>query len=486
MLCLRHGLVICFLLPMLQSCALGPDFHSPPPPLTERYSDVPLPAQTAHTQAPGENAQAFLIGNPIPAQWWMLFHSEGLNQLICKGFERSPTLKAAQGALQQAQENLNVQVGNLLFPAVDLQSFAQRQQFSLDELGFSRPPSRIFNLYNTQVNVSYTFDLFGANRRAIEASCAFVENQRFELEATYLTLASNIVTTAITEAQLREQVKITQEIITLEQTLLDTITKQFELGAIAKADVLAQENQIATTRATLPPLEKRLSKTRNALAVLIGEYPSENQLPVFCLNDLQLPATLPLSLPSEMVRQRPDIRAAEALLHQASAQIGVATANLLPKFTITGYYGWESNFANRLFTPDANIWSIMGQAVQPLFHGGALLAQRRAALVAYDIALAQYYQTVLLGFQNVADALRAIELDAQTLQAQAEVEKSAEDLFKLTKQQYTLGATTYLSLLNAERQYQQARINRVQAKADRYTDTAALFQALGGGWWMNT
>lgn len=467
---------------MLQSCAVGPDFHRPIG-TAQRYLDVNLPEKTVQTTGAGGSAQYLMLGREIPEEWWALFHSPALNSLIKRGFANSPTVVAAQAALCQARENLRAQIGSILFPALNAQASGSRQRFSPDTFGAENTPPTTFSLFNTQFNISYTLDVFGGGRRAIEVMYALVDYQRYELEATYLTLAANIVTTAITEASLREQIQATHDLIHLEEDLLKIIKQQFDLGAVAKSDVLSQESQLSQIRATLPPLDKNLAITRHALSLLLGEMPSENCLPQFFLNQLQLPTDLPLSLPSKLIEQRPDVRASEALLHQASANIGVATANLLPQFTITGDYGWDANTISRLFSEKTNIWTITGQVLQPIFQGGALLAKRRGAIDAYNQAAAQYRQTVLQAFQNVADALAAVEIDARTLKAQSEAEIAAKDLLTLTEAQFKLGAVNYLNLLNAQSQYQQAVINRIKAQTSRYTDTAALFQALGGGWW---
>ncbi len=486
----------------MASCTVGPNFTPPQAPQTLTFTEDPQPEKTVSSKGDGGNAQYLITSRAIPDAWWMLFHSSSLNQLIIKGFAHSPNIEAASAALRQSQENFRAQVGNYLYPAVDLQLGAQRRQISGAStgiglgtgvgtgaglgtyIGSTNSPTQIFNLFNTQVNVSYTLDILGGNRRELEALCAQVNYQRYQLEGTYLSLAANIVTTAITEASLSAQIKATREIIKLEEDLLKITKKQNELGAIALTDVLTQESQLAQSKTALSPLEKSLAQTRHSLAALIGEIPSQADIPCIDLNELQLPRELPVTLPSSLVQQRPDIRASEALLRQASAEIGVATANLLPKVTLNGYYGWQANQIGDLFDASTNIWSIAGQILQPVFHGGALLAQRRAAIAAYDQSYAQYKQTVITAFQNVADALKAIELDAKALAAQTENLDAAKRLYDLTIKQYKLGAVTYLSLLNAERQYNSALVSRIQAQAARYTDTAALFQALGGGWWQ--
>ncbi|MFI4938456.1 MAG: efflux transporter outer membrane subunit [Candidatus Berkiellales bacterium] len=466
----------------LASCTVGPNFHHPKS-TEKRYVDVTLPGKTVHSAGQGGKAQTFAMGKEIPAKWWELFHSPALNQLIILGFANSPTVAAAQAALCQAQENLTAQIGTTLFPTINAQGSGSRERFSPETFGAPNASSTTFNLFNTQLNISYALDLFGGGRRQIEATSALVNYQQYLLEGTYLTLAANIVTTAITEASLREQIQATQDLIRLEEDLLKIIKQQYTLGAIAKSDVLSQESQVAQIRATLPPLDKSLALTRHTLSLLIGAMPTENVLPKFFLNQLHLPGELPLSLPSKLIEQRPDVRANEALLHQASANIGVATANLLPQFNLTGYYGWDANQLGSLFSDKTSIWNLTGQVLQPIFQGGALLAKRRAAIAAYQQAAAQYRQTVLQAFQNVADTLRAIEIDSRTLKAETEALVAAKDLLTLTEAQFKLGAVTYLSLLNAQSQYQQALINRIKAEASRYTDTAALFQALGGGWW---
>lgn len=472
----------------LTSCMVGPNFAPPCPPETESYNDVPIPDKTASSKNHGGKSQQFVFNENIPKQWWALFHSKPLNELICLGLNNSPTLAAAEAALRQAEENMRAFVGSTMFPYVSALPSAQRERFSaatfgVDPNGGATSPTTVFNLYNVSVNVTYTLDVFGGNRRGIEALGAQVEYQNFLLEAANLTLASNIVTTAITEASLRAQIQATRELILLNETSLKIVKQQFQLGGVSRTDVLLQEGQLANVRATLPPLEKTLALTRHSLSVLIGELPSENQLHKFHLLELTLPTQLPVSLPSCLVRQRPDIRASEALLHAASANIGVAVANMLPQITLNGSYGTEANHWSDLFQGNSAIWSYGAQLLQPIFAGGSLNAKRKAAIAAYDQAAAQYQQTVLQAFQNVADTLRSLELDAVTLKRQTEAETAANASMKLAQQQFRLGAINYLTLLNAENQYQLARINRIQAEALRYADTAALFQALGGGWW---
>ncbi len=471
-------------LSLLAGCMVGPDFHSPAAPKTQSYTKDPLPAKTVDTPTAGKSgkAQEFVSGADISAQWWALFHSESLNQLIEAGLAHSPNYAAAEAALKQAQYTLYSEIGALLIPAVTGQATGERQRFSGSTFGFGTAPN-IFSLYNTSVNVSYTLDVFGGLRRQIEAQQAQVTYQQYQLAAAYLTLTSNIVTTAIAAASYQAQIVATKELIEEESKSLTIVRQQFELGGISGADVYSQQTQLEQTRATLPPLQQQLAQANHALAVLIGELPSESSIPTFELAKLNLPTKLPLSLPSSFVRQRPDVQAAEALLHQASAQIGVATANLLPQFTLNAAYGAVASSPGQLFKSRANVWDYTGQITQPIFEGGSLYFQRKAAIAAYQQSYEQYKQTVLVAFQNVADVLRALENDARTLHAQKTAETAAKKGLYITQKQFALGGISYLSLLSAEQQYQQTLINLIQAQAARYADTAALFQALGGGWW---
>jgi NodT family efflux transporter outer membrane factor (OMF) lipoprotein len=481
----RRNFIFAVVFLCLPGCMMGPNFHSPAAPQTQAYTESPLPAKTVSVHSVGTSgeAQYFAASQDLPAQWWALYHCPALDELIRRGLANSPNLAAAKATLRQAKQNLYAQIGSSLLPSVNALFTGERERFSESAFGIEQAPSSIFNVYNASVNVSYTFDIFGGARREIEALQAQVDYQRFELEAAYLTLTSNIVTTAVTAASIQAQIDATRSLVRSQEAQLTIVKKQFNLGGVSRSDVLAQETQVAQTRALLPPLEQRLVQTRDALAVLVGGFPSEAHLPAIKLNELDLPTNLPLTLPSALVRHRPDIRAQEALLHAASAQIGVATANLFPQLSLTGGYGWTKDTIANLFLAKNNIWNYTGQLLQPVFQGGALLAKRRAAIAGYQQAAAQYRQTVLQSFQNVSDTLKAIENDAKTLQAQKHAEVAARDALNITQQQYQLGGVSYLLLLNAQRQYQQARINLILAQAARYTDTAALFQALGGGWW---
>jgi NodT family efflux transporter outer membrane factor (OMF) lipoprotein len=467
----------------LAGCAVGPDFRRPAPPAVSSYTADALPGETVEAKVAGGGTQRFVSGEDIPPLWWALFRSEALDQLIRQALKDSPTLSAAQATLRVAEENRRAQFG-ALFPQVDANASASRQQVSGESFGQTGNTNPTFTLYNASVNVSYDLDLFGGTRRAVEAAGAEVDFQRFQLEGAWLTLTSNLVVTAMQEASLRAQIRATREILTAEEQQLALVERQLQLGGTALVEVLPQRAQVAQTRVLLPALEKRLAQTRHLLAILAGRFPADAaDLPEFELEGLQLPGELPVSLPSSLARQRPDILAAEALLHAASARIGVATANLYPQLTLTGSFGSQALQASDLFASGTSFWNLGAGVLQPLFRGGELTAKRRAAIAAYDQAVAQYRETVLQAFREVADVLKALESDAVTLKAQADAEAAARESLDLAQKQFRYGASSYLSLLNAQRQYLLARIGLVQVQTLRYSDTAALFQALGGGWW---
>jgi NodT family efflux transporter outer membrane factor (OMF) lipoprotein len=465
----------------LSACAVGPDFAVPPAPAVSGYTPEGQLATTVSVDIAGGVAQKFDSGRDIPGEWWKVFHSKELDGLIAEALQANPSLQAAQAALWQAKENLYAQQGHLL-PSLDANASDTRQQFSPAEFGQPGAPL-IFNLFQTTLNISYTPDVFGGQRRLIETQAALADYQRFQLEATYLTLTSNVVTAAVQEASLRGQIDATRDIIKSDTEQLGVVRNQFDAGAASRTDVLTQQSAVAAAEATLPPLQKQLEQQRHVLLALIGRFPNDARNDHLTLASLRLPTDLPVSLPSQLVEQRPDVRAAQTQLHQASAQIGVAIANRLPQFTLTGDYGSAAVTTAALFTPGALIWSAAASGTQPLFHGFTLLHQQRAAEAAYDQAGAQYRSTVLAAFQNVADALRALQFDAATLKAQRAALRDASETLDLARGQYRLGAITYLILLNAQNSYQQALLAVVQAQAARYADTAALFQALGGGWW---
>jgi len=468
---------------MLNSgCMLGPDFKRPASPDVKSYTTKAQSDSIASTSSATGTTQSLALEKDIPGLWWTLFRSPELTKLIERSIARNPDLQAAQAALTEAYENASAKKGSL-FPALDASASAARQKTSGALFGNPNFPGSEFTLYNTSVKVSYTLDVFGAVRRQIEGFEAQAEYQKFQLEGTFLTLAGNIVTTAIQEASLRAQIAATEEIINAQIEQLDVINQQFELGSISKAPVLTQQSDIERTRTTLPLLQKQLAEARHQLAVLVGDVPNSEPAAQFNLSDLHLPAQLPLSLPSKLVEQRPDVRAQEATLHAASAEIGVATASLFPDFTISANAGSIATKVGDLFVPGSYIWGAGANLLQPIFHGGELIHKKRAAVAAYEQAASQYRSTVLQAFQNVADTLSALEFDTNELKAQDAAERAALESLELTRSQYQIGSVSYVTLLTSERDYRQARIAKIRALAVRYADTAALFQALGGGWW---
>jgi NodT family efflux transporter outer membrane factor (OMF) lipoprotein len=466
----------------LAGCAVGPDYRAPEAPATSAYTEKPQPAQTDSAPVQGGDAQRFELGAKISAEWWTIFSSPDLDVLIRTALAGQPTLAAAKAALRQAEENVNAQY-SVLYPSVDAGLSARRQRISGATFGNPSIPSTTFNLYNASVSVTYAIDIAGGARRELEALEAGVDFQRFQLEAAYLSLTANVATTAFREASLREQIRATREISEAQDAQLKIAEKQFALGAISGSDLLGQRAQAAQTRAILPPLEKALAQTRNQLAVLIGKLPADANLPALDFSAFKFPQELPLSLPSELLRQRPDVRQAEAIMRQTNARIGVAEALMFPQLTLSGSYGTAATSTGNLFNPGTQLWNIGANLLQPIFHAGQLQAQKRGAEAAYDQAFAQYRQTVLTAFQDVADVLLALDYDAATLKAQAEAEAAARESLEVTQQQLKFGAASYLALFNAQRQYSLAKAALVQAQAARYADTAALFQALGGGWW---
>ncbi|HZF19672.1 MAG TPA: efflux transporter outer membrane subunit [Burkholderiales bacterium] len=467
---------------LLSACAVGPDYKAPEAPAAAAYTEKPLAERTDSAPVQGGDAQRFAVGATISAEWWKLFGSPELDTLIKTALAGQPTLVAAQAALRQAEENVNAQYA-VLYPSVDAALSAKRQRISGATFGNPSIPSSTFNLYNASVNVSYQIDVAGGARRELEALRAGVDFQRLQVEATYLSLTANVATTAFREASLREQIRATREISEAQDSQLRLAEQQFKLGAISGSDLLGQRAQAAQTRATLPPLERALGQTRNQLAVLIGKLPADARLPELDFSNFRLPTELPLTIPSELLRQRPDVRQAEAILRQTNARIGVAEALMFPQLTLTGSYGTAALNSGDLFNPGTQLWNIGANLLQPIFHAGQLKAQKRGAEAAYDQAFAQYRQAVLVAFQDVADVLLALEYDAKALKAQAEAEAASRESLEVTQQQLKFGAASYLALFNAQRQYSLAKAALVQAQATRYADTAALFQALGGGWW---
>lgn len=464
----------------LSACSVGPRFHRPSAPPDAHYTAEGLPALTAEAAGPGGAAQHFLEGQDLPRDWWKGFGSAELNALVEEAMRANPSVLAAQAVLRQANENLAAQRG-IYYPNVQASFATSRQRNAVGVLAPTlNSGTALFNLFTPQVSVSYLFDVFGVNRRQVESQAALTEANGFQLDATYLTLAANVVTAAIQEAGIRDQIAGNQRIIRFERDALGILRRQLELGAIAEGDVFAQEAALAQLETTLPPLTRQLQTTHDLLAVLTGRLPAEMKASTLALDQLTLPTDIPVGVASQLVERRPDVRAAEAQLHAATAQLGVAIANLLPQITLTGGVGSSATAIGDLFKAGTGFWSLGASLTQTLFQGGVLVHHKRAADAALDQAGAQYRIVVLSAFQNVADALYALQADADALNAASRAELAASESLAVVRRQLQLGAVSELALLLAQQTSQQSEIALVQARTLRFTDTAALFQALGG------
>lgn len=470
---------------IVSSCAVGPDFERPAAPRVEHYTPEPLPAETAAVPVSSDPAQRFEQARDIPGEWWTLFRSKSLNALIADAFRNSPNIAAAEAALHQAHE-LTLTGEGAFFPTAQASFSGSRNKTAASLTPVPATNSLYYSQYSPQLAISYVPDVFGGTRRQVEALTAQEEAQRFQLEAAYLTLSANVVAAAVTEAALRGQIAAMEEIVRIQRESLDILRRQQGLGQVAGMEIAAQEAALAQAEVAVPPLRKQLGQQRNLIAVLAGSFPTEQPAAHFELASLRLPEDLPVSLPSTLVDHRPDVRAAEANLHSASALVGVAIANRLPQFSLTGNVGTTALTLAGLAAPGNIFWSVAGNVAQTVFDAGTLFHKQKAAEAVFDEAKAQYRESVLIAFQNVADALHALQEDATALNAAAASEKAAKTSLDIAQRQLQLGAVNYLALLTAQNVYQAAQSARVQAAAARLSDTAALFQALGGGWWNRT
>jgi NodT family efflux transporter outer membrane factor (OMF) lipoprotein len=467
---------------LFAGCAVGPNFKKPAAPNVAGY----LPTQPSTTTnipniSAGE-AQEFVQSRDIPGDWWTLFHSAALNDLIERALRANPDLKASQAALVVARENMLAQRG-AYYPTVSMGFTASRQKTSA--LIAPVPNANVFNfsLYTPQVSVSFVPDVFGLNRRTVESLKAQEQQARFALAATHITLSSNVAAAAIQEASLRGQIDATRQLIANNTAMLQILREQYAQGYVAQLDVAAQESQLAQVTATLPPLLRQLAQQRDLLAALSGGFPSEELPAEFEFSSFQLPQELPMSLPSQLVQQRPDVLQAEENVRAASAQVGIAIASRLPSFNLTADAGSMALAFGQIFGAGTGFWDLAAGVTQPVFEGGTLRHRQRAAEAALTQAQEQYRGVLLTAFQNVADTLNALQQDGEALKAAAAAQQAANITLTQTKSQFEAGYTSYLALLSAEQAYQQAAITLVQAQSNRFTDTAALFQALGGGWW---
>jgi NodT family efflux transporter outer membrane factor (OMF) lipoprotein len=458
-------------------CAAGPDFHRPAGPSVTRYTPSPLPGGTPASQVGPKLAR----GGDVPADWWILFGSPGLNTLVERALKANPDLAAARAALRAAQETYKAQRGSL-WPQFSVNYGVTRQQASATPAPPLTSSVNLFTLQTAQLNIAYTLDVFGGLRRQTEAAKAQADLQRFQSEAAYLTLTTNVVVTAIQEASLRDQLVAAREIVGSDREILQLMQRQFRDGQIAGADVMVQETVVAQAEAALAPLEKQLAQARDLMADLTGRAPSESEEPLE-LSSISLPDVVPVSLPARLVEQRPDIRAAEANLHAASALVGVATAQRLPNVVLFANAGGAATRVSDLFRYGNSFWAYGAGVAQPLFDAGSLYHRQRAAEATFAQAQAQYRSAVLAALQNVADTLQALDADGRALEASQIAESRAEASLAIARRRLARGQIAGPSVLLAEQAYQSTLQARAQAQASRYVDVAALFQALGGGWW---
>lgn len=461
---------------MMTACTLGPDFVPPKAPANSHYNHGEDPHDTISVAG---QSQRFEAGVAPISHWWKLYRSDELDAAVAAGLANNPTLEAAEASLRLSNDNLKAGYG-IFYPQANLDMAAARQKFSPARFGSDAPDS-IFNLVTLSASVSYALDVFGGEHRTIENLQSQLDGQRALLLGTYFALTGNIVNTTVAMAAYRDEIRLTEQLITLQSEEISVTRIQVEAGIISYQSVLVLQSQLASLEATLPPLQQKLSQSEHLLAILAGHEPSEWQPPEVSMDTLSLPDKLPLSLPSALVRQRPDIVAAEANLHGASANIGVAAAAQFPSFTLNAAYGQNSTSLNNLLGSNSNFWSIGPGITAPLFDGGTLAARKQGAIDAYRQSQALYRQTVISAFSQVADTLRALENDARMLLAQSQGLQLADESLHLARVNYQAGTVNYLQVLAADIQYHQAKIAYTQAQAQRLQDTAAFFVAMGGG-----
>ncbi|MEI9985663.1 MAG: efflux transporter outer membrane subunit [Aliidongia sp.] len=463
-------------------CTVGPDFSTPAAPSIDHYMS---PADKPADQAAGLPAQTVALGERVTAEWWTLFHSPAIDGLVKEAIAGSPTLESASARLTAAQEAVTAASG-ALYPQVGVSASATRGKLNAASFGLNPdqtplPPN--YNAYQLGPTVSYALDIFGGTHRQIEGKVASLDVQRYQLDAAYQTLTGNVVTQALQVAAFRAQLQGVHDILDLDRQNLDLVRTERRAGSVPDTDVVSAQSQLATDETLLPGPEQQFEMAGHALAVLLGRAPGEWAPPDLDLTALTLPGTLPVSLPSELVHQRPDILAAEAQLHAASAQIGVATAQLYPSITLSGSVGAAALDPGHLFNPASLMWSVAAGLTEPVFDGGTREAERRAALAEFKASAADYRQTVLQAFGQVADTMQALAHDAQLLADQRQALDVASESVRLQRISYSGGGSGILPLLDAQRQYQQARLGYVRADAQRYQDTTQLLVAMGGGWW---
>jgi NodT family efflux transporter outer membrane factor (OMF) lipoprotein len=460
----------------LAGCALGPDFRRPDPPHADRYTGEQLKLEA--TGGGNDTAQHVVLGEELSRDWWQLFRSDALDDVVKRALAGNRTLVAAAATLAQAQELAAAQAGTL-YPQVGITAGIGRQKYGAQFLGtVPKPPA--FTYFSVGPTVSYALDYTGGVARSVEQQYALAEYQRQQLDAAYLAVTGNAVMQSLKIASLRAQIATVDAILDQDRENLKLVQVAFDAGSVSRVDIVSANSQLASDTTLLPPLRQELSLARHALAIVLGQPPANATLPDFDLAQLELPRHLPLNLPSELAHRRPDVLAAEAQLHAATAAVGIANANLYPHINLTAATGQQATDFGHLFDRASNVWSLAGALVEPLFDGGTLRAEQRASVDAMRASAANYEQTVLVAFGQVADALQALDHGAEQLDAQARAEDAARDNVDLTRKSYNEGNVGVLQVLDAERLYQQARLGFVRARAQRYMDTVTLFLALGG------
>jgi NodT family efflux transporter outer membrane factor (OMF) lipoprotein len=465
-------------------CMVGPNFTAPDAPATARYTSPDESARLA-LGGPGTARQTLAYGEQAAADWWRLFRSDALDDLVKQAIADNPTLASAQARLAQAREAVAA-ASAALYPQIGVNAGVSEERisavsFGLQPSAFPLPPN--FSLYQLGADASFTPDLFGGAHREIEEQAALADFQGYQLDAAYLTLTMNIVIQAVQVASVRAQLGAVDGILDIDRQNLDLVRKENQFGTIPESDLVVAAGQLAADETLRPGLEQQLSVTKHALAVLLGRAPGDWSSPAFDLASLKLPSRLPVTLPSKLIHQRPDILAAEAQLRAASAQIGVATAQLYPSLTLSASGGADALNPTQLFNPAGLVWSIAAGLTEPAFDGGLRQAERRAALDAFKASAADYKKTVLAAFEQVADLLEGLVHDASLLAAQKRALDTASQALRLQRISYASGGTGILGLLDAERQYQQASLGYIRAQAQRYLDTVQLLGAMGGSWW---
>ena len=468
---------------LLAGCGLIPGYKPPPAPTETGYTPNALPSVLSASGAGAD--QHFVLGQQISGSWWKLFRSSELDKVLEEAVQGNRTLAAAKASLDQAHEAVAVAAGGY-YPQVDFGASAERQRNNFKAVGITVFPPKEFNVYTFGPTVSYSFNPAGLTIKRVEQARALEAAQNYEMQAAYLTLTGSVATEIITIASIRSQIKAVEDLLTDDQHNLQLVRDELRAGAATDLDIETANSQLASDRTSLPPLRQQLSTAQHALAVLAGKPPAAWSPPEIDLDALTLPAELPVSLPSALVHQRPDILVAEAQLHAASAAVGVANAELYPNITLSAGVMQQFLTPQTIFDPASNIWNVGASMAAPLFHGGALRAQKRGSEDAYQAALATYEQTVLQSFGQVADLLEGLSHDAELLFAEQTAYQSAEKALDLVRTSYGLGNSTLLQVLDAQRVFQQARIGLARAQAQRYLDSAQLFVAMGGGWWERT